>query len=373
MKSALRLVLGVSALAGAGSFDAAAQSVISAKSGVIHYVEGRVYLNDQLVDTKFGQFPDIKENQVLRTEEGRVEVLLTPGVFLRLGEQGAMRLVTNRLIDTRLELLSGEAVVEADELLKDNGVTIVYKDYAVQVQKRGVYRFDSEPARLRVYDGVALVDLNGKTQEVKEGHALAMDGELRVASFDKKDTDELYRWGAHRSEYIAMANVSAAKMVADSGAYVGTGGWFLNPYYGMYTFLPGFGFGMDPFLNPYGFGLYSPFNVYSYIYSLPYYGGYYSPGTGGGGSATGGSSSKPGHVVHPPVRIPHGVTPAVSARQTMAAATHAHTSAIAGGSHGGYASGGSYSGAHAASSVSSIGGHASAGIGGGGGGGGAHK
>lgn len=145
MKSFIRLALGVSVLAGAASFVASAQSVISAKSGLVHYVEGRVFLNDQLVETKFGEFPDVKENQELRTEEGRVEVLLTPGVFLRLGENASMRMVTNRLIDTRLELISGEAVVEADELLKDNGVTIVYKDYAVQLQKQGVYRFDSEP------------------------------------------------------------------------------------------------------------------------------------------------------------------------------------------------------------------------------------
>ncbi len=380
MKSLIRLALGVSVLAGAASFVASAQSVISAKSGIVHYVEGRVFLNNQLVETKFGQFPDVKEKQELRTEEGRVEVLLTPGVFLRLGENGAIRMVTNRLIDTRLELVSGEAVVEADDLLKDNGVTIVYKDYAVQLEKKGVYRFDSEPARLRVYEGEAFVDLNGKTQEVKEGHALAMDGELQVAGFDKKkDVDELYLWGAHRSEYIAMANVSAAKQAADSGAYMGTSSWYFNPYYDMYTFLPGFGYGMGPYMNPFGYGFYSPFNVYGYLYTLPYYGGYYTPYpvTGSGGSS-GSSGSTPGHHVQPPIKIPHGgVTPAVAARQTMAAATHAHASAVAAGGggsgHGGYVAASSSSlsssssASHASSGMSSGGGHS------GGGGGGGHR
>jgi hypothetical protein len=369
MKSLVRLALGVSALAGATSFNAAAQSVISAKSGIVHYVEGRVFLNDSLVESKFGQFPDVKENQVLRTEEGRVEVLLTPGVFLRLGENGSIRMVTNRLIDTRLELLSGEAVVEADELLKDNGVTIVYKDYAVQLQKPGLYRFDSEPARLRVYTGEALLDLNGKTQEVKDGHELKMDGELQTASFNKKDVDDLYRWQAQRSEYIAMANVSAAKQVADSGAYAGSSSWYFNPYYNMYTFLPGFGMGNGGFfMNPFGYGFYSPFNVYGYLSTLPYYGGYggyYSPVSGSGGS----SATSPGHAVRPPVRIPGGVTPAVVARQSMAAATHAIAE------RGGSGHGGSGAGANsslASSSVSrassgiSMGGHS-------GGGGGAHK
>src|ERR1700730_3166842 len=110
MHSLARSVLGVAVLAGATSFVASAQSVISAKSGLIHYVEGRAYLNDQLIESKFGEFPDVKENQQLRTEEGRAEILLTPGVFLRLGENSAIRMVTNRLIDTRLELLSGSAL-----------------------------------------------------------------------------------------------------------------------------------------------------------------------------------------------------------------------------------------------------------------------
>jgi hypothetical protein len=385
MRSLIRLAVGVSALAGATSFVASAQSVISAKSGLIHYVEGRVFLNNQLVETKFGEFPEVKENQELRTEEGRVEVLLTPGVFLRLGENGAIRMVTNRLIDTRLELISGEAVVEADELLKDNGVTIVYKDYAVQLQKQGVYRFDSEPARLRVYDGEALVDLNGKTQEVKEGHALAMEGGLQVASFDRKDVDELYRWGAHRSEYISMANVSAAKMVADSGTYMGDCSWLFNRYYNMYTYVPGYGCGLGNgfasggfLMNPFGYGFWSPFSVYSYLSTLPYYGGgYYAPYpvTGGGGSG-GSSGSKPGHGVQPPIRIPGGgISPAVAARQTMLASTHAAHVMGGGGSSGhgsGSGSGGSFSSSNSShvSSASSMGGHSG---GGGGGGGGGHK
>ena len=45
----------------AGSAAALAQSVISARSGMIHFVEGQVYLGDQPVETKFGNFPEVKE------------------------------------------------------------------------------------------------------------------------------------------------------------------------------------------------------------------------------------------------------------------------------------------------------------------------
>jgi hypothetical protein len=373
MKSLVRLALGVTALTSATSFVASAQQVISAKSGLIHYLEGRVFLNDQLIESKIGEFPDVKEKQQVRTEQGRVEILLTPGVFLRLGENSAIRMITNRLIDTRVDFLSGEALVEADEILKDNGVTIVYKDYSVQLQKKGVYRFDADAARLRVYEGDALIQVNDKTQEVKDGHALTMDGGLQVASFDKKkDVDDLYLWGAHRSEYIAMANVSAAKTVADSGSYLGGSSWYFNPYYNMYTFLPGFGYGfgngMGGYYNPFGYTFWSPYNVYGFINALPYYAPYapVTGNTGGGGLS---------HVIHTPVRIPNGVTPAVMARQTVAAANHAERAAAGGG--GGFSRGGSGSGFSSASTSSASSSHSSgmSSMGGGhaGGGGGGHK
>jgi len=377
MKSLVRLALCVTALAGTTSFVASAQTVISAKSGIIHYVEGRVFLNDQLIESKFGEFPDVKENQQVRTEQGRVEILLTPGVFLRLGENSAIRMITNRLIDTRVDFLSGEALVEADEILKDNGITIVYKDYAVQLQKKGVYHFASEAPNLRVHEGDALVQLDGKMQEVKEGHALTMDGGLQLASFDKKkDVDDLYLWGARRSEYISMANVSAAKTVADSGSYWGASSWYFNPFYNMYTFLPGFGYGlgsgMGGYYNPFGYTFWSPYNVYGFINTLPYYGGYYPYGPVTG--STGGTGS---HVTHPPARIPHGITPAVVAMRSVAAANHDGRAAVGSGGSFGHSGGGGggFSSAASTSSASSTHGSGMSSMGGGhaGGGGGGHK
>jgi hypothetical protein len=341
MKSLARFALGVAVLAGATAFVASAQSVISAKAGLIHYAEGRVFLGDQLVEGKFGEFPDIKENAQVRTEDGRVEILLTPGVFLRMGENSAIRMVTNRLIDTRLEFLSGTALVEADELLKDNSVTIVYQDYAIQIQKKGIYRFDAEPPALRVYEGVALAQLNGRTEEVKDGHLLAMNGDLKLASFDKSkdDLDALYRWARRRSEYISMANVSAAKTVADSGMYWGASNWYLNPYYNMYTFIPMSG----SFFNPFGFAFWSPFTVYNFLYSPFFYGGYGSPiyGVGGG-------------------RISRGVSSSATAIRTVAATKGGYSGTVASPSGAGRSASSA-----AASSVSSSVSHGAGSIGGG--------
>jgi len=381
MKPLVRLALGVTVWAAVAASVASAQTVISAKSGLIHYVEGRVYVGDQQIESKFGQFPDLKENAQLHTEEGRAEVLLTPGVFLRVGDHSAIRMVTNRLIDTRVEFLSGSALVEADELLKDNGVTIVYKDYSVQLEKKGVYRFDSDPPAMRVYDGEAMVLYNGKSEEVKPSHLLEMTGELKTAHFDKdKSADELYLWSRDRSQYLAMANVSAAQSVNNSGAYWGSSGWAWNPSFGMYTFIPMSG----AYYNPFGWGFYSPYSVYSYLYGLPYYGGYYPGYVSGGGGGVGSTTPghKPGRIGHGPLApprtpggLPRGVTPAAAAMRTSVASnSHASGGGFAGAS-GGHSSGG-FSSASSSSSAMSSSSHSSGSFGGGGGhsggGGGGH-
>src|ERR1035437_1431969 len=144
------------------AIPALAQPVISAKSVLISYVEGKVYLGEQVVEASPTHFPDVKENTVVRTAEGRAEVLLTPGVVLRLGENSSFKMITNRLIDTRLELLTGSAVMEADDIAKDTNVTLVCSDAIVLLGKKGLYRFDNTPARLRVFDGLASVQMAGQ-------------------------------------------------------------------------------------------------------------------------------------------------------------------------------------------------------------------
>src|SRR5438552_2866779 len=118
-----------------GALTASAQPVISAKAGTIALIEGKVFVGDQAVEPSLTKFPDVKENTVLRTEEGRAEVLLTPGIVLHIGENSSFKMVTNRLIDTRLELLTGSAIVDAVEIAKDTSVTLVCKDGTVAINK----------------------------------------------------------------------------------------------------------------------------------------------------------------------------------------------------------------------------------------------
>ena len=261
------------------------QQVVSAHAGVVHYVEGRVFVNGQPVEQKFGQFPDLGEGQELRTEDGRAEVLLTPGAFLRVSDHSSVRMLSRDLSDTRFEVLSGSAMVECDELLKDNALTMVYKGQTIHLEKQGLYRLDTEPPRFQVYDGRAVVQTASGQTTLKRGKETDLNGALAASKFNPKATDSFYAWNTMRSGYIASANISAAQSLASSGT--GThwsSGWAWDPWYGAFTYVPGAGVGYSPF----GWNFWSPGWV---LYApTPLYGGYYGGYYGGGyGSAPGGA------------------------------------------------------------------------------------
>src|ERR1700730_17799625 len=108
------------------------QSVISTRSGVIHFFEGAVYLGEAPMEPHLGKYPRMAEGAELRTAQGRAEGLLTPGVFLRKGERSAIRLVSNALADTRFELLAGSAIVDSAEPSSGTSVTLIYKDWSMR-------------------------------------------------------------------------------------------------------------------------------------------------------------------------------------------------------------------------------------------------
>jgi hypothetical protein len=268
----------------------AAQPVISAKSGVVSYTEGAVKLADQTVEATATNFPEVKENAVLRTEEGRAEVLLTMGVILRMGDNASLKMLTNRLIDTRMELISGSHIVEADEIQKDNNLTILAKEATILVNKKGLYRFDIDQNRIKVFDGVVSVEKNGQTILVGAGKMVSLDASSNtVEKFDKEATDALDRWARRRSEQLAMANPSSAKQVHDYGCagmngngavmrtnwaavnnpgdpcYNPCGGWRYNPWYGLVTYIPC----NANIYSPYGWRYYNPYNVMRVYYVPP--------------------------------------------------------------------------------------------------------
>jgi len=252
-----------------------AQQVVSAHSGVIHQADGQVLVDGKKVELKFGQFPELKPDQELRTEEGRAEILLTPGSFLRLGENSAVRMISNRLTDTQVEVIAGSAMVECEQLLKDNAITLIYKGNKMLLEKAGLYRIDSDPARFRVYEGEAIVRADSGQLTLKTAKETPLDGVLTASKFDNQAGDELYRWSKRRSNDLSVANVSAARSAYTSdynsygSLYPYYGGWSFNPWFGMFTFVPYSGI----LYSPFGYSFWSPYNAFYYAPQYFYYAG----------------------------------------------------------------------------------------------------
>jgi hypothetical protein len=190
------------------------QSVISTHSGVVHFFEGSVYLGEQPLESHPGKFAIVPIGAELRTAQGRAEVLLTPGVFLRLGEGSVMRMVDNDLSHTRVELLSGSAVVDSDEPSSGTSVSLLYKHWSVRFQEQGVYRIDCEPPRLWVLRGKveAYTESHDAPVSVETGMYMPFAALLLPERAIDPPRDTLSAWSEGRQQSISTDNAIAANI-----------------------------------------------------------------------------------------------------------------------------------------------------------------
>jgi hypothetical protein len=241
-----------------------------ARPGTVNYVEGQAAMGSQSLDSK-SVGAELAQGQSITTLSGKVEILLTPGVFLRLGPNSSAKLVAAGLTDTQVQLDQGRAMIEVDQIFPENHLRVLAGTFAIDLQKKGLYDFDAARNQVRVFDGEALASENAHHVELKGGHELNLiAGDVKSHGFDKKGfEDDLYNWSRLRSSYLAEANISQAQVFAGGSGFFGAG-WYWSPWYSAYTFIPGDGF----FYNPFGWGFYSPWLVYR----APYYGGHFYGG-----------------------------------------------------------------------------------------------
>ena len=227
-----------------------------ARPGSLNYIEGQASIEGQGLGPEAIGKTELKPGQSLETGVGKAELLLTPGVFLRLGDNSSVMMISPTLTDTELRLDKGEATVEIAELHPENNIVIAEDGAKIRLTKTGLYDFDADHSLVRVYQGEANVEVNGQDIKVENEHQLAFGAgaSMKPEKFDKEVQDDLYRWSSLRSSYLAEANVDRAQdyQVGSYGA-----GWDWDPYYGAYTFVPGDGI----FYSPFGWGFYSAFDV----------------------------------------------------------------------------------------------------------------
>jgi hypothetical protein len=251
------------------ALSANAQSVISTHSGVIHFFEGTVYLGDQPLESHLGKFPSVPQGAELRTAEGRAEVLLTPGVFLRMGDRTAIRMVANDLADTRVELQTGSAIVDSGEPNADTSVSLIYKNWRVHFLRKGVYRIDSDPPCLWVRQGEAEVFTGAGGQPISVEHGMNLPLAAVLVPEQRPNElsgDSLSDWADGRGESIAADNAITAQIDEDPASQT-TG---LDSF----TYFPSLGM---PSLGMDSSGLYSSYTPYQPGFNSIYLPGYTYP------------------------------------------------------------------------------------------------
>src|SRR5260370_1373999 len=192
----------------------------------MNYVEGNVSIGGETLDSKSIGTAELKRGQSLKTESGQAEVLLTPGVVLRVGDNSTVTMISPGLTDTEIRIERGHAMVEVEEIHPENDIRVTIDGATARILKTGLYEFKSDAGWVRVYDGQALVNDADKEVKVKGGRELdfAANGPLKAQKFDKKadEDSDLYRWSSLRSGYVAEANVDAGGIYRGPGS-VGRG------------------------------------------------------------------------------------------------------------------------------------------------------
>lgn len=236
-----------------------------AMPGTLNYVEGQASIGDQTLDSKAVGAAELHDGEILQTGNGKAEILLTPGVYLRVGSNSAVKMISNSLTHTEVTVSEGEAMVEVDQLYHENNLRISQPGADTRIEKTGLYDFDAKNQAVRVFDGRAAVTADDHNVTVKKNHELAFNNpKLKAKGFDKDQVaknDDLYRWSSLRSEYLSEANVNAAQRYYANGWYAAGWwgpGWYWDPMFAGFTFLPGSGY----FYNPFGWGFYSPLMVW---------------------------------------------------------------------------------------------------------------
>jgi len=240
---------------------------IPPRPGSVNYLEGQASIGNMVLTPGSVGTAALDAGQTLTTQAGKVEVLLTPGVFLRVADNSSVGMVSPDLANTRVQINRGRAIVEVIQIHDQNNIQIDQNGATTKLLKDGLYEFDADHAQVRVFKGKADVTVANQTVSLGGDHDVTLSAGAKPKSekFDSKMfQDDFYRWASLRSGYLSEASVSAAR------AYMGPGpgeygpgwnglGWYWDPWFGVYTFVPAGGL----FYSPFGWGFYSPFAVYS--------------------------------------------------------------------------------------------------------------
>jgi FecR-like protein len=308
------------------SAQAPERFVISARAGGVNAVTGRTSMRPH-GNNEWRQLTikeDLETGDSVKTgTDGRVEMLLNPGSYMRVGENSEFEFTDSSLENLEVRLLRGTAILEvtgADDTEQFIGITTPHTRMAIV--RRGLYRINVVPGdntELIVRKGRVM--LEGSHTKVKGGDKVVFSNSsfsvAKLTDAEKKDADFLDGWSKARSQALAKENSYLSRRTLDtfaqsfrsdwgfSGLWGGSGIWLYRSGVGCYTFIPFYSSYNTPYggfyrRSFYGGGGFYPGPAYSGIPGGPTRGSGGSGSPGGLGGSVGSGSSGSGRVILPP-------------------------------------------------------------------------
>ena len=192
-----------------------AQRAISVRAGLIHHIEGQVWVEGRLLDPDSTRLQTLAVGEALKTGRGRSELVLAPGRFVRSDRDTEIELIGDDPDAAEVRLVSGAVIVDWTNVFQDGEAILHTESGAVRIRKAGRYRVDARDgltAELRVFDGKALFEADQLRAAVKKKRLLSLDASsTKPSKFDVEDLDSFDRWNARRARVTARQSRSGRR------------------------------------------------------------------------------------------------------------------------------------------------------------------
>ena len=195
--------------------------------------------------------------------DGRAEILLNPGSYMRIDKETEFSFGSTSLDDLKIKLNSGSAIFEVI-VDSDFRVSVQMPKAHVDLTRSGVYRLyvaKDGMAKISVLKGAAFIGAD--KIEVKAGREATLVGnEITVAKFSRDQKDDLDVWSKERAKELTKINAGLqSRPLRDTllNSFNRRGGWNMYNSFGLWIFDPSrsywcfmpFGYGWG---SPYGYG-----------------------------------------------------------------------------------------------------------------------
>ena len=214
--------------------------VISAKAGGVNAVTGRASMlphgNGEWQQLTIKE--DLEAGDLVKTGvDGRVEMLLNPGSYLRVGENSEFELSDNSLENLELRVITGTAIVEvtgADDEELFIGITTPHT--RMSIVRRGLYRVSVVPGdntELIVRKGRVMLEgshtkVNGGNKVVFSNNSFSV---AKLEKVDKKELNALEGWSKDRAQALAKENSRINDRTLTALASSFNDDWFSNSFF----------------------------------------------------------------------------------------------------------------------------------------------